>query len=277
MQRKTVVISRDLYLMLKAINKSDRYIIWDLILDNLFDGKKPELSEESEYSESVKNAFICLGLELNKLQKQFENGKKNTQKKSTQNFTQSFCPFDDTQINPSKSNQIKNRPSTSDDINVSYNIGYTNNNNINNNKNNNIYNNIYNKQTNEINNNKYKSKDLCEFQLTQENRDIAEYLQDALNEKIKNVADQSPAMANRFSELVERVATQVRPLKVQGYYTAPEVILEKYLNLFCCETSEAVSRLGEMYSDIDEKTTTTQINNIFKYTVAYFYNKSCEL
>ena len=278
MQRKTVLINRDIYSMLKDLNSNDRHIIWDLVLESLFDGKMPSLEEDSMYSDSIKNSFILLRYELNKLQKQYDNGKKNTQKKSTQNSTQSFCPFEDTQSVPTIAKEVHSVPSTSANINVSYNI--SNNKNNNNKINNNIYNinNIDNKQTNKIINNKYISKDLCDFTLTQENREVAEFWKDTLQEKIKEVADLNPVLTSRFSELVNRVAEQVRPIKLQGYYTAPEVVLEKYLNFFRCDHStEIIKRLNQIYEGFEIKTTTTNINNTFKYLVAYFYNKACEI
>lgn len=276
MQRKTITISRELFQGLKEFNQNTRQRLLYYVLDSLFDGKT---ATNEEIPEDIRDAYIGFKYEFNKIQKQFENGKKSVQKKSTQIFTQSLCPLEDTQLDPIQPNltQVEPRTHTHAIGNKLYNKININNNN--NNKINNIYNinNIDNKQTNKIINNKYISKDLCDFTLTQENRDVTEWWLDILHEKITKIAELEPVLASRFSELVNRVAEQVRPIKLQGYYTAPEVVLEKYLNFFCCESAEAIKRLSQIYEGFEIKTTTTNINNTFKYLVAYFYNKACEI
>lgn len=291
--RKTVTISRNIFEMLKEINFNDRHIIWDMILDSLFDGKKPQIKGDDIHSDSIRNAFICLNHELNILQKQFDNGKKSVQKNSKQKNTGLLCPDENPQLDPTSPSLTQLDPPAENDINVTYNINNKSNNNKNinnntnkqtlintNNINNNIYNNKLNKQeiinNNIINNNetaeKYTTKDTCYFKLTEQNREVTKFWLENLTQKIKDIEEYAPNIAVRFAELVNRVAGELNPLKVQGYYTAPEIILEKYIELFRCEPAEAVERLEAIFEKIDKKVVTGDISNAYKYQVALIYN-----
>lgn len=270
MQRKTVTISRTIFEMLKELNSNDRHIIWDMILESLFDGKKPQINGEDIHSDSIRNAFICLNHELNILQKQYEN-RVSSQKKSKQNSRGLLCPNECIQSYPTLSNLNQVYPTTSSDINVSYNI---NNHKNNNNKiNNNIYN--TNQQTNNIQSKTIK-KDTIEFALTDENKQCAVWWKERLQDETKKIEKINHVVAYKFDELVKRIAGELKPLKVQGYYTAPEVILEKYLDIFRCEPEEAEMRLEEIFDTIEERTSKIKINNKYKYLVGYIYNVACD-
>lgn len=255
-KRKKLTISFEVFEILNNLKEDTRNKVWNKLLKYFFMGTPPNLESEPE---AIQNAFICLKYELNKIEKQFNNGCKNKTRSSPVflSSTQSVC-----QTMPTNAKLSQTMP-VSDYM---YN---------------NIYNNIiYN--TNKHNNTNIKQetikKDVCLFELSEENKINSKWWQERLRTEIKRIELKTPRNAGRFGELIQRVSQEQSPVKIQGYYMAPELILEKYLNIFRCETNEAVERIEKLYINIDNKIEKNdpKITNIYKYMVAYFYNVACE-
>lgn len=293
MQRKTVTISRELFLELKEFGFETRSKLWFYLLDNLFDGKN---STSEEIPEDIRDAYIGLKYEFNRMQKQYEN-RANSQKKSKQNSRGLFCPNECIQSYPTLSNINQTYPSSDADINVSYNISNTENNYNKLNKNNNIYN-IYNtnKQTKEntIKENKTikeaqstekqdngkqkniqtKTQDPCNFELTAENHDKARFYCSILQDKSECIVDNF--VKTRLLELAQRLCQEQKPLKIKGVYISPDEILNKYVSLFAGESDAINKKLIEIFSYFDNKVEQGMVKNTYKYLVSILYNVSRE-
>lgn len=296
MQRKTVTISRDLFLELKEFSFETRSKLWFYLLDNLFDGKN---STSEEIPEDIRDAYIGFKYEFNRMQKQYEN-RANSQKKSKQNSRGLFCPNECIQSYPTLSNINQTYPSSDADINVSYNISNTKNNYNKLNKNNNIYN-IYNntnKQTKEtIKENKTttvkdtqsaekqdangeqkniqtKTQDPCDFELTAENHDKSRFYCSIIKDKSECIADNF--VKTRLLELAQRLCQEQKPLKIRGVYISPDEILNKYVSLFAGEADSVNKKLIEIFSYFDEKVESGTVKNTYKYLVSILYNVARE-
>lgn len=305
MQRKTVTISRELFQELKEFSFETRSKLWFYLLDNLFDGKN---STSEEIPEDIKDAYVGLKYEFNRMQKQFTNGKKNAnsaQKNSKQNSRGLFCPLDESQLDPTRPNLTQNEPSSANDINVNYNISNTKNNYNKLNKNNNIYN-IYtntnkqtkentikeNKVTTELNaqnkdkqsgeshnnsekkNNQTKTQDPCDFELTSENHEKAQFYCSVLQDKSECIADNF--VKSRFLELIQRLCQEQKPLKIKGVYTSPDEILNKLVNLFAGESDAINQKLIKIFAYFDDRVEFGTVKNTYKYLISILYNVARE-
>jgi len=265
MQRKTVTLPKMIFELIDRLKNGYREIVYDTLFRAMFDNK--EINYDGLPDEVV-NVLIVAKYELRKIKSKYENGCVEKTYNNTPTFASKNLRSENKQnISNIEQEQAKVSPRACACDNI-----------YSNNKNNKINKSINNnKQTNIISETEYKSKDLCEFELTQDNRDVAEFCMESLQSKIDEISSLDPVLAGKFTELAERVASQVRPMKLQGYYLAPEVILEKYINFFRCpQPAVAVERLNTIYSDFETKNNTIKISNSFKYLVAYFYNKACE-
>lgn len=301
MQRKTVTISRELFQELKEFSFETRSKLWFFLLDNLFDGKN---STSEEIPEDIKDAYVGLKYEFNRMQKQFEN-RASSQKKSKQNSRGLFCPNECIQSYPTLSNLNQTYPTAEDDINVNYNISNTKNNYNKLNKNNNIYN-IYNtnkqtkentikenKVTTELNaqnkdkqsgennacdeqqkNNQTETQNPCDFELTSENHEKAQFYCSVLQDKSECIADNF--VKSRLLELAQRLCQEQKPLKIKGVYTSPDEILNKLVNLFAGENDAINQKLIKTFAYFDEKVEFGTVKNTYKYLVSILYNVARE-
>ena len=241
MKRKSVTIPRSVYDKLKEINANERHIILELILDNLFDGIKPKFKDDDLQSNSIKNAFIGLSYDLNQMQKQFDNGRqsvKSLKKNYTEKNTGLFCPFDDTQLDPTST-----QPNPYD---YDYNIK-------NNNKLTNIIN-IYinNQSVSQLNKYKYINNNLPFGKLIIMVGQVQKICGEENFEKI--------------IKAVEKVA-KLQSIKVGGLVKSPGEVLDKIVGLLLTEGA------GEQIKiKLDNLSLTTGITSPSAYLIASLYN-----
>ena len=232
--RKTVTIPRDLFLELKDFKMETRQKLLYYVLDNLFDGK----ITTNEIPEEIRDAYIGFKYEFGKIQKQYDNGKKSVQKNTKQKNTGLFCPFDDTQKDPTST-----QPNPYD---YDYNIK-------NNNKLTNIIN-IYinNQSVSQLNKYKYINNNLPFGKLIIMVGQVQKICGEENFEKI--------------IKAVEKVA-KLQSIKVGGLVKSPGEVLDKIVGLLLTEGA------GEQIKiKLDNLSQTTGITSPTSYLIASLYN-----
>ena len=272
-KRQTITLTRDFYNATKWMKDENRLEFYDTVFRSLFDNKS--IDYEKIKSENVASALAILSPALSAITSKYENrvGKK---LKSTPS------PF---LCSPSSIEMERNGTNLSEPA-TSY---------LNNKLNNNIYNIYTNKQTKEktIKENKAttdrntqppkkqddngdqkinqtKTQDPCDFELTSENLNKAQFYCSVLQDKSECIADNF--VKARFLELAQRLCQEQTPLKIKGVYTSPDEILNKYVSLFAGESDAINKKLIEIFSYFDDKVEQGTVKNTYKYLVSILYN-----
>lgn len=282
MQRKTVSMPRMVFELINKLDNGQREIAYDTIFRALFNDKDITYND---LPERVSDVLIVAKYELKKVKTKFDNGCVKKLKNDTPIFA-----------SKSYGSEMKRNEANLSEPATSY---------LNNKLNNNIYN-IYtntnkqtkentikeNKVTTELNaqnedkqsgenhdngdqkNNQTKTQDPCDFELTSENHDKAQFYCSVLQDKSECIVDNF--VKYRFLELAQRLCQEQTPLKIKGVYTSPDEILNKLVNLFRCEPETSNKQLIEVFEYFDEKVETGTIKNTYKYLISILYNVARE-
>ena len=232
--RKTVTIPRDLFLELKDFKMETRQKLLYYVLDNLFDGK----ITTNEIPEEIRDAYIGFKYEFGKIQKQYDNGKKSVQKNTKQKNTGLFCPFDDTQKDPTST-----QPNPYD---YDYNI-----------KNNNKLTNIIN-----IYINNQSVSQLSKYKYINNNLPFGKLM--IMVGQVQKICGEENF--EKIIKAVEKVA-KLQFIKVGGLVKSPGEVLDKIVGLLLTEGA------GEQIKiKLDNLSQTTGITSPTSYLIASLYN-----
>lgn len=276
MQRKTVSMPRMVFELINKLDNGQREIAYDTIFRALFNDKDITYND---LPERVSDVLIVAKYELKKVKTKFDNGCVKKLKNDTPIFA-----------SKSYGSEMKRNEANLSEPATSY---------FNNKLNNNIYNIYTNKQTKENTikenkatidrntqppqkqddngeqkNSQTKTQDPCDFELTSENLNKAQFYYSILQDKSECIADNF--VKSRFLELAQRLCQEQTPLKIKGVYTSPDEILNKFVNLFRCEPKTSNKQLIEVFEYFDEKVETGTIKNTYKYLISIFYNVARE-
>ena len=232
--RKTVTIPRDLFLELKDFKMETRQKLLYYVLDNLFDGK----ITTNEIPEEIRDAYIGFKYEFGKIQKQYDNGKKSVQKNTKQKNTGLFCPFDDTQKDPTST-----QPNPYD---YDYNI-----------KNNNKLTNIIN-----IYINNQSVSQLSKYKYINNNLPFGKLI--IMVGQVQKICGEENF--EKIIKAVEKVA-KLQSIKVGGLVKSPGEVLDKIVGLLLTEGA------GEQIKiKLDNLSEATGITSPTSYLIASLYN-----